>query len=311
MAGFPSLHTGMNVNPQTTAPASPLTGAAATLSDYYGLAKPSIVWLILMATVMGCYLAAEGSLFSLRFLHAVLATTLLAAGTGALNQWWERHTDTLMRRTVTRPLPAGRVHPRSALLYSGGLTVAGLVYLLVAVNPLSFLLGVLTVVSYNFVYTPLKTRTWWSTTIGAFSGAVPPLLGWAAIRDTVVMEAWVLYGILFLWQFPHFYAIAWMYRDDYRRAGVCMLPVIEPSGKSTSRQIVATAALLIPLSMAPAWLGMAQPWYAIPAFLLGAGYLASGIRLARLGTAATAKDLLRASVLYLPLLYLCLLVARP
>ena len=301
----------MSVNHQTTAPASHLTGVAATLSDYYGLAKPSIVWLILMSTVMGCYLAAEGSLLSLQFLHAVLATALLAAGTGALNQWWERDTDARMRRTVARPLPAGRLHPRAALLYSGGLTLAGLAYLLIAVNPLSFVLGVLTVVSYNFVYTPLKTRTWWSTAIGAFPGAVPPLLGWAAIRDSIALEAWVLYGILFLWQFPHFYAIAWMYREDYGRAGIRMLPVIEPSGKATGRQIVATATLLIPMAMAPAWLGMVDSWYAIAAFLLGVAYLASGVRLAREGTTARAKELLKASVLYLPLLYLFLLIAKP
>ena len=301
----------MNVNHQTTAPASHLAGVTATLSDYYGLAKPSIVWLILMSTVMGCYLAAEGSLLSLQVLHAVLATALLAAGTGALNQWWERDTDARMRRTVARPLPAGRLHPRAALLYSGGLTLAGLAYLLIAVNPLSFVLGVLTVVSYNFVYTPLKTRTWWSTAIGAFPGAAPPLLGWAAIRDSIALEAWVLYGILFLWQFPHFYAIAWMYREDYGRAGIRMLPVIEPSGKSTARQIVAAAGLLVPLAMVPTWLGMVESWYAIPAFLLGVAYLASGVRLAREGTKARAKELLKASVLYLPLLYLFLLIAKP
>ena len=301
----------MNGNPQTRARVSAASGMAALLSDYYELAKPSIVWLILMSTVIGCYLAAEGSLLSVRVLHTALATGILAAGTGALNQWWERDVDGRMRRTVSRPVPAGRVQPGAALAYSAGLTVAGLLYLLVAVNPLSFLLGACTVVSYNFAYTPLKTRTWWSTAIGAFPGAVPPLLGWAAIRGSVGAEAWILYGILFLWQFPHFYAIAWMYREDYARAGIRMLPVIEPSGRSTARQIIATAALLVPVSMAPAWLGMVAPWYAVPAFLLGAGYLASGVRLARLGTAASAKDLLRASVLYLPLLYFFLLVAKP
>ena len=301
----------MNGNSQTTVSATHFAGVAGALSDYYGLAKPSIVWLILMSTVMGCYLAADGSLLSGQVLHAILATALLAAGTGALNQWWERDTDARMRRTVARPLPSGRVNPRTALLYSAGLTLAGLAYLYLGVNQLSFLLGVLTVVSYNFVYTPLKTRTWWSTAIGAFPGAVPPLLGWAAIRGTVGPEAWVLYGILFLWQFPHFYAIAWMYREDYRRAGICMLPVIEPSGKATGRQIVIAASLLVPLAMAPAWLGMAEPWYAVPAFLLGAAYLASGVKLAREGTKARAKELLRASVLYLPVLYLFLLIARP
>ncbi len=301
----------MDGDPQTTVRVSQATGIVAVLSDYYELTKPSIVWLILMSTVMGCYLAADGSLLSTNLLHTVLATGLLAAGTGALNQWWERDGDARMRRTLTRPVPGGRIQPWAALVYSVGLTVGGLLYLLVAVNFLSFLLGVCTIVSYNFLYTPLKTKTWWSTTIGAFPGAIPPLLGWAAMRGSLGLEAWVLYGVLFFWQFPHFYAIAWMYRDDYGRAGIRMLPVIEPAGRSTARQILITAGLLVPVSMAPAWLGMVAPWYAIPAFLLGVGYFAAGVRLARSGTAMSAKELLRASVLYLPLLYLFLLVAKP
>ena len=301
----------MHGNPRTTAGVTQATGMAATVSDYSELAKPSIVWLILMSTVMGCYLAAEGPLLTWRFLHAILATALLAAGTGALNQWWERATDARMRRTVSRPLPSGRIGPRAAMAYATALTAAGLVYLLVWVNVLSFALGVFTVVAYNFVYTPLKTRTWWSTALGAFPGSVPPLLGWAAMRGSVGVEAWVLYGILFLWQFPHFYAIAWMYREDYGRAGIRMLPVIEPSGESTGRQIVASAALLVPLAMAPAWLGMAAQWYALPACALGAAYLWYGLRLARSPSTANAKKLLRASVLYLPVLYLFLLVASP
>ena len=301
----------MNGNPQTSAPASQLTGMAAAMSDYYALAKPSIVWLILMSAVMGCYLAADGSLLTLPVLHALLATALLAAGTGALNQWSERDVDARMRRTVSRPIPAGRIRPLAALLYAGGLTLAGLAYLLVGVNALCFALGACTVLTYNFLYTPLKTRTWWSTAVGAFPGAVPPLMGWAAVRDSVALEAWVLSGILFLWQFPHFYAIAWMYREDYGRAGIRMLPVIEATGRATGRQIVASAALLIPVAMAPAWLGMVEPWYAVPAFLLGTAYLVCGIRLARDRRAASAKELLKASVLYLPVLYLFLLLAKP
>lgn len=300
----------MRSNSQTTARVSDGATMPFVLADYYDLAKPSIVWLILMSTVMGCYLAAAGPFPIERVLNTLLATALLAAGTGALNQWWERETDARMRRTSVRPLPAGRVRSSSALAYATGLTVAGLVYLLVGVNPLSFALGAGTVVAYNFIYTPLKTRTWWSTVIGAFPGAVPPLLGWAALRNEVGPEAWVLFGILFLWQFPHFYAIAWMYREDYGRAGIRMLPVIEPSGESTIRQIVLASAALIPLSMVPAWLGMVAPWYAIPAFLLSVGYLAVGLKLAKYRSAPQAKELLRASVLYLPLLYLFLLIAR-
>lgn len=302
----------MNGNSQTTARVSVGAGLSAVLADYYELAKPSIVWLILMSTAVGCFLAAGDGPFPLeRALHALFATALLGAGTGALNQWWERETDARMRRTVSRPLPAGRVGQRAALAYAAALTVAGLAHLLIGVNALAFALGVGTVVAYNFVYTPLKTRTWWSTALGAFPGAVPPLLGWAALRNEAGLEAWALFGILFLWQFPHFYAIAWMYREDYGRAGIRMLPVIEPSGRSTHRQILAAGGALVPLSMAPAWLGMVAAWYAVPAFLLSVGYLAFGVKLARNGTAAQAKELLKASVLYLPLLYFFLLIARP
>ena len=302
----------MNGSPQTTARISQFAAAGETIGSYYELTKPSIVWLVLMSTVMGCYMAVgDGPIPLVQVLHALVATALLGAGTGALNQWSEREADARMRRTLSRPIPSGRLQPRSALLFAGGLTIAGLAYLLVGVNPLSFALGLGTVVAYNFVYTPLKTRTWWSTALGAFPGAVPPLLGWAALRGSLGVEAWVLFGILFLWQFPHFYAIAWMYREDYGRAGIRMLPVIEPSGTSTNRQIAATAIALIPLSMAPAWLGMVAPWYAIPSFLLGIAYLGCGLRLARHGTGSHARDLLKASVLYLPLLYLFLLVAKP
>lgn len=301
----------MNTNVPTTIRAAGDTGVSALLADYYELVKPSIVWLIVMSTAVGFYLASDGTLPAVQMLHALCATALLAAGTGALNQWSERDLDARMRRTAARPLPAGRVPSRSALIYASGLTIAGLAYLFVGVNALSFWLGVCTVVSYNLVYTPLKTRTWWSTTLGAFPGAVPPLMGWAALRGSLGVEAWILFGILFLWQFPHFYAIAWMYRDDYARAGIRMLPVVDPSGQSTYRQIIVSAALLVPLSMAPAWLGMAAWWYAVPAFLLGCAYLAAGIRLAKSGAASDSKDLLRASVLYLPVLYLFLLIAKP
>ncbi len=301
----------MNGNPQATARVSHAGSTVAVLADYYELTKPSIVWLILMSTVMGFYLAAGGSLLFQPLLHTVFATTLLAAGTGALNQLWEQDVDGRMRRTMNRPLPSGRVAHRHAMVYAWGLTVLGLGYLLVQVNALCFGIGVATVVAYNFVYTPLKTRTWLSTAIGALPGAVPPLLGWAAMRGQIDAAGWVLFGILFLWQFPHFYAIAWMYREDYARASIRMLPVVEPSGKSTHRQILLSCALLVPLSMTPAWQGVVAGWYAVPAFLLSAGYLLSGIKLARTGTAASAKGLLRASVLYLPALYLFLLIARP
>ena len=298
----------MPTNLQSTATAT--TSLTATLSDFYELTKPSIVWLIVMSTLMGFYLATSGPIPYALLLNTVIATSLLAGGTGALNQWWERDADARMKRTIERPLPAGRIQPATALVFSIGLSLAGLVYLYVATNALSFWLGVFVLVAYNLVYTPLKSQTWWSTFIGAFPGAVPPLLGWTVVRNELSIEGLVLFGVLFLWQFPHFYAIAWMYREDYERAGIRMLPVVEPDGASTGRQIVAYAIALIPVSMAPAWIGLTSVWFAIPAFILSAGYLYYGILSARQKTGTQARTLLRASVLYLPLLYLFLLIFK-
>ena len=297
----------MRANLQSTAAA---TGLATTLTDFYELTKPSIVWLILMSTLMGFYLATTGPMPYALLLNTIAATALLAGGTGALNQWWERGADARMRRTLGRPLPAGRIQPATALVFSIGLSLAGLAYLHAATNALSFWLGVFVLLAYNLVYTPLKFHVWWSTFLGAFPGAVPLLLGWTAVRNELSIEGWALFGVLFLWQFPHFYAIAWMYREDYERAGIRMLPVIEPDGASTGRQIIAYSLALIPISMAPAWLGMTSVWFAVPAFLLSAGYLYYGILSARRKTGTQARVLLRASVLYLPLLYLFLLIFK-
>ena len=294
----------------STAPAV-LAGAHALLLDYWELTKPSVVWLILMSTAVGFYMGTSGSWPLILLVHTIIGTALLAAGTGALNQWWEREADAKMRRTENRPLPAGRLRPGPALVFGIFLAAAGTIYLLAAVNVLAAVLGFLTLACYLWIYTPLKSRTPAATFVGAFPGAMPPLIGWVAARASIGIEGWVLFATLFLWQFPHFYAIAWMYREDYARAGIRMLPVVEPSGESTHRQIIASATLLVPLSMAPAWLGMAAWWYAVPAFLLGCAYLAAGIRLARSGAPGDARDLLRASVLYLPVLYLFLLVAKP
>jgi protoheme IX farnesyltransferase len=284
--------------------------AFATLGDYFELTKPSVVWLILMSTGVGFYVASSGPLDFLLLLHTVLGTALLAGGTGALNQWIERRADAKMRRTESRPLPAGRLRPLPAALFGLGLSLAGMGYLAFAVNPLSALLGFLTWASYLGLYTPLKTRTPLSTFVGAFPGAVPPLIGWVAVRNAIGLEGWVLFAILFLWQFPHFYAIAWMYREDYSRAGILMLPVVEPDGVSTGRQIVCYAALLVPVSVTPAILGMAGIPYFVGALLLSLAYLYFGVLVARRKTAWQARRLLQASVFYLPLLYVLLVVNR-
>lgn len=286
-----------------TAVARPL----AAVGDYLELTKPSIVWLILMSTVVAFYLASDGSLAYWLLLHTVVGTGLLAAGSGALNQWFEREADGKMRRTENRPLPAGRLAAFPALWFGVGISIAGMAYLFLAVNTLTALIGTVTLASYLFLYTPLKSRTWLSTFVGAFPGAAPPLIGWAAVRNELSWEAWVLFAILFLWQFPHFYAIAWMYREDYARAGILMLPVVEPDGASTGRQIVAYAAVLVPISLAPTWLGVAGWVYFFGALAVSLIYLAFGIVSARRKTGVQARRLLQASVLYLPLIY-CFLV---
>ena len=282
------------------------------MRDYLALTKPRITWLILMSTAIGCFFGLPGGLHGpfdgwLLF-HTLLGTALLASGTATLNQWYERDADALMRRTGSRPIPAGRVSPRNALLFGLALILAGELELAVFVNALSAWLGFATVASYLLIYTPLKRRSWLSTAVGALPGAMPPLIGFAAFHGTLNLEAWVLFAIIFLWQFPHFYAIAWMYRDDYARAGIRMLPVVEPDGVSTSRHILAFALLLIPVSLLPGFLAMTGPWYLAAALVLGALFLRAAVRVARERTLPNARRVLLASVMYLPLLYLALVL---
>lgn len=278
------------------------------MKHYLALTKPRITWLILMSTGIGYYFGHSGPLDWLLVFHALLGTALIASGTATLNQWYERDADARMKRTAGRPIPAGEVAPRNALLFGLALLVAGEIELALGVNPLTAWVGLATVVSYLLFYTPLKQRTWWSTTVGAFPGAAPPLIGFAAARGELTLEAWILFAIVFLWQFPHFYAIAWMYRDDYARAGIRMLPVVEPDGISTSRQIVLTAAILIPVSLLPSFYSMTGHWYLAAALILGGLFLKSAALCARQRTAAHARGVLKASVMYLPLLYLALLL---
>jgi protoheme IX farnesyltransferase len=280
------------------------------VKDYIELTKPRITWLILMSTAVGYYFGHHGPWSILAMLHTVIGTGLIASGTAALNQWYEREADRHMRRTQARPLPSGRLKPLNALLFGIALAVAGGLELGFGVNWLSAGLGLSTLGMYLFLYTPLKQMTWWSTTVGAFPGAMPPLIGYAAAAGTLTSEAWVLYAILFLWQFPHFYAIAWMYRDDYSRAGIKMLPVVEPDGQSTSRQIVIYSVLLIPISLLPEWLGMTGSIYTVGAIALGLLFLYAGVRVSLDRTKVRARKVLLASVVYLPVLY-CLMVVDP
>ena len=227
------------------------------MKEYLALTKPRITWLILMSTGIGFFFGAKGGWSWAVLLNTLLGTGLLASGTAALNQWFEREADAKMRRTRLRPLPSGTLSEERALVFGMAISAAGFFDLQLFVNPLAALLGALTLVSYLFIYTPLKQRSPHSTTIGAIPGAMPPLIGYAAASGMLNWEAAVLFAILFLWQFPHFYAIAWMYREDYERAGIRMLPVVEPDGESTARRILLFSLVLIPISLMPKYLAMA------------------------------------------------------
>ncbi len=287
---------------------------------YIELTKPRITWLILMSSAIGYFFGLPkaaswrqfvGAIHLFSLLHTLIGTGLMASGTAALNQWLEREADCRMRRTSARPLPTGRVSPRGALTFGIALSVAGFFELWLGANLLAGLAGAFTLVTYLFLYTPLKQRTWWSTTVGAIPGALPPIIGYAAAAGTLTPQAGALAAILFLWQFPHFYAIAWMYKDDYARAGIRMLPVIDSDGRFTARQIVIYGMALIPVSLTPVFLGMSGATYAVGALLLGLWFLYSGVRVALERTIIRARRVLVTSVLYLPLIYGLMLIDRP
>jgi protoheme IX farnesyltransferase len=280
------------------------------MKHYLALTKPRITWLILMSTGIGYFFGQRGPLDLWLLFHSLLGTALLASGTATLNQWYERDADALMHRTESRPIPSGLVTALKALLFGLALIVAGEVELALGVNALTAWIGFATVASYLLLYTPMKQRTWLSTTVGAFPGAMPPLIGYAAACGALTVEAWILFAIIFLWQFPHFYAIAWMYKDDYARAGIRMLPVVEPDGVSTSRHILAFALILLPVSLLPSFLNMTGHWYLAAALLLGAFFLRAAVRVARDRTLPNARLVLKASVIYLPLLYVALVLDR-
>jgi protoheme IX farnesyltransferase len=278
------------------------------MKDYLALTKPRITWLILMSTGIGFYFGAQGAWTWAALLNTILGTALIASGTAALNQWYERDADAKMHRTQTRPLPSGKITPAKAFLFAMTISILGFAELSFGVNLLTGLLGLYTLLSYLLIYTPLKQRSHHSTTIGAIPGAMPPLIGYAAAHGFLTVEAWILFLILFIWQFPHFYAIAWMYREDYRRAGIRMLPVLDPDGELTAWHIVLFAIVLIPISLLPKFFAMAGNWYVAGALVLGAAFVYSGIRVAQDCTRQRARQVLLTSVVYLPVLYGLLLL---
>lgn len=282
-----------------------------TLADYWALTKPDVNLLILITTAAGFYLAHPAHFVDFLLLfHTLAGTLLVAGGTATLNQYVERRFDAQMRRTKRRPLAAGRIEPLHALCFGIVLSVSGAIYLAIAVNLLASLLAVLTLLSYLLIYTPLKRKTPLCTLAGAFPGAAPPLIGWAAASGTLSFEAWVLYGLVFLWQFPHFMAIAWMYREDYERAGYLVLPQGERRDALVAWQIILPSLGLIVLSFAPMLLGQDGLFFTVGALISSTCFLYYGVQLAIHKTNAAARRLLFASILYLPIVFVLMVLVR-
>jgi protoheme IX farnesyltransferase len=286
--------------------ATPVPVAAGSLSRALAcvaLVKPDVTFLVVLTTLAGFYLGATGPINVLAMFHAVFGTMLVAGGTAALNQYIERASDAKMRRTSLRPLPIGVLRPSEALAFGAGLLVLGSVYLALLTNWLACGLALLTAALYLGVYTPLKTRTTRATAIGAIPGAIPPLIGWAAARGSLHGGAWLLFAILFLWQFPHFHAIAWMYREDYARAGIRMLPVTDRNGSATFGQIIFAAAALVPVSLLPSVTGLAGLRYFFGALMIGILLVQVCLWAARSRTNLRAKWLMHSTVVHIPLLF--------
>ncbi|MGA2381500.1 MAG: heme o synthase [Spirochaetia bacterium] len=281
------------------------------MKSYLQLIKPRITILILIVAMASFYLADRGSPDWKRFALMTIATGLLASGIFALNAYLERDTDRLMRRTATRPLPGNRLLPRQALAFGLIVTASALLLLSARLGWIAGVVGLFTFVSYVLIYTPLKRHTELHTAVGALSGATPPLIGWAAARGTLEPGAWILSGILFLWQFPHFLAIESMYRDDYERAGIRVLPVSEPTGAAAASLMVAAMCLLLPLSAAPFLAGLSSRFALVGCLVVGAGFLSAGVFHSLRKTPQSARIVLRSSLLYLPLVFALLVFAGP
>ena len=285
--------------------------AIRTAKAYIDLTKPRITLLIAISTAVGYTYGIQTDFRWIVFLNAVLGASCMASGAAALNQWFERATDAKMERTKNRPLPAGSIHPSRALLFGILLSIGGLVELSIFVNFLAAGLGLATSLGYLFGYTPLKRVGPICTTVGALPGAMPPLIGFAAAAGHLTVQAWVLFSILFFWQFPHFHAIAWLYREDYEHADIKMLAVVKPNGKALSFEIIAALILLIPSTLVPTFVHMTGYIYFVAAILLNASFLFFGVQMCRSRTRVHARRLLLASVIYMPLLFAFLVFDNP
>jgi heme o synthase len=271
-------------------------------SVFADLVKARLTSLVLVTTAVGFYVGWQGPMNWLLFCNALAGTALVAAGASALNQWLEKDFDAKMRRTQSRPLPSGRLQPATVAVFGGVTSVAGLIYLALAVNLLTSVLGAVTLISYIFIYTPLKRVTWLNTAIGAIPGALPPLMGWAAARNELSGPGWALFAILAFWQLPHFFAIAWIYREDYAKAGFVMLPNVDSGGRQTAHQTISNSLALLIVSLCPFMFRMAGTVYLAGAIILGAGFLFCAIQFSRQLTLSRARQLFLASIIYLPLL---------
>lgn len=280
-----------------------VAGWRERIAAFVELTKPRIAFMLVLTSAAGFYLGTKGSFDATLFINAMIGIVLLAFGVATLNQYIERDTDALMDRTAGRPIPTQRITPNEALVFGVLQCMVSEIYLFFLVNPLTAVLGLSVIVGYVFLYTPLKTRTSASTAIGAIPGAMPPLMGWTAASNEITIGAWALFALLFLWQFPHFLAIAWMYKEQYAKAGIKMLPVVEPDGKITARQIVLFTLMLVPISLAPFFLGFAGLIYLVGAAILGVWFLFESFQTARAKTVERARRLLMVSVLYLPLIF--------
>jgi heme o synthase len=280
------------------------------ISDYITLMKPELTFLSVITAMAGVFLASPGSIPFGVSLHVLLGTTLLGGGAGALNQFIEREYDGMMRRTEHRPLPSGRLSPAEVLVFGAALSVLGILDLTLFTNFLTGFLAVVTLVTYLFLYTPLKRITPWSTAVGGIPGALPPVIGWTAVRNEITLEAWVLFAVLFFWQMPHFFSLAWMYRKDYARAGYKMLTVLDPSGSVTSIHIIAYSTLLLFASLMPGVLGYAGVIYVGVALLLSMAFIGSGIQLWISCSNESARRVFFASLIYLPVLFLFMIIDK-
>jgi len=283
---------------------------ATFIRDLFELVKARLTLLVLLTTAVGFYLGAERGINWLALLHTVLGTAAAAAGAAALNQWWEYKLDAMMQRTRTRPVPAGRMRPTEAVAIGSAFSIFGVVYLAFVCNALSAALTAITIIIYIFAYTPLKLVSTFNTALGAVPGALPPMIGWAAARGTLNAGAWMLFAILFFWQLPHFFAIAWMYRDDYARAGFQMIASDDRTGARSASQSVFFCIILFVVAGLPAFLGIATVFYLLAELILGGIFIAVAMRFLKTCAPADARRLFITSIIYLPMLLGALVLSK-